>query len=124
MLNIQLLDADYSICKLGATDAIPAWVAASNFYTITKSSDELSIVCQSKFVPTLVLQDGGWRLIKIAAVLDLSLTGITARFSTALANAGVNLCVIATFNTDYIMVKADKLPKAIDALATADFTLI
>jgi len=74
-------------------------------------------------VPAGVKQDGDWKLLKIAAVLDLSLTGITAKFSTALADAGVNLCVIATYDTDYIMVKAEKLSVAIEALEAAGFSV-
>jgi uncharacterized protein len=123
-LPIQLLAQGYSLCTLNACHPIPAWVASSYFYSITKTNDELSIVCQSNVVPTLVQQDAGWRIIQIAAVLDLTLTGITAKFSTALASVGVNLCVIATYHTDYIMVKEEKLAIAITALAAAGFTLI
>lgn len=123
-LPIQLLTQEYSLCSFQANHPVPIWVASSHFYSITKTNYELSVVCQSSVVPTLVQQDGGWRIIQIAAVLNLSLTGITARFSTALANAGVNLCVIATYNTDYIMVKEEKLATALTALAAAGFTLI
>lgn len=63
----------------------------------------------------------GWRLLKINTVLDLSLTGITAQFSTPLAKAGVNLSVIATYNTDYILVEDIKLDVAIQALRGAGF---
>jgi hypothetical protein len=63
----------------------------------------------------------GWKLLKINAELDLSLTGITAQFSTALAKAGVNLSVIATYNTDYILVEDFKLDVAIQALRGAGF---
>ena len=93
----------------------------SSFYTISKTSDELSVVCESLYVPAEVKQDGNWRLLKIASVLNLSLTGITAKFSTALANADINLCVIATYETDYILVKQEKLQPAITALQHADF---
>ena len=120
-LTFILIDAFFSLCRLAPEDAIPSWALSSNFYTITKTRDELSVVCESQYVPAVIKQDANWRLLKIAAVLDLTLTGITAKFSTALANAGVNLCVIATYQTDYILVKQEKLQTAITALQEAGF---
>ena len=120
-LTFIVMNGVFSLCRLAPKDTIPKWAALSSFYTISKTNDELSIVCESKYVPASVKQDGNWSLLKIAAVLDLSLTGITAKFSTALADAGVNLCVIATYETDYILVKQQKLQIAIAALQNAGF---
>lgn len=120
-LTFILIDGLFSLCRLAPEDAIPSWALSSSFYTITKTSDELSVVCESNYVPAFVKQDGNWQIFKIAGVLNLSLTGITAKFSTALANAGVNLCVIATYDTDYILVKQEKLQTAIIALQDAGF---
>lgn len=120
-LTFIVMNGIFSLCSLTPQDPIPAWVVLSSFYTISKTNDELSIVCESQYVPAGIKQHGNWSLLKIAAVLDLSLTGITAKFSTALADAGVNLCVIATFETDYILVKHKKLQTAIAALQNAGF---
>jgi len=120
-LPFIVIDGVFSLCRLAPGDAIPSWALPSSFYTISKTSDELSVVCQSLYVPAVVKQDGNWRLLKIASVLNLSLTGITAKFSTALANADINLCVIATYETDYILVKQEKLQTAITALQHAGF---
>jgi uncharacterized protein len=120
-LTFSVLPGEYAICRLQSNDTVPGWAPASPFYSITKTTDELSIVCEAQYVPLDSSHNKGWRLLKIAAVLDLSLTGITASFSTALANAGVNLCVIATYDTDYIMVKEDKLSTAMKALQEAGF---
>lgn len=120
-LTFIVLPGKYALCRLEANDPVPTWALASSFYSISKTTDELSVVCETSCVPVGIKFDKGWRLLKIAAVLDLSLTGITARFSTALANANVNLCVIATYDTDYIMVKEEKLPVAIQALQHAGF---
>jgi uncharacterized protein len=120
-LKLIVLPGHYSLCRLKPSDTVPDWVATSSFYSISKSPEELSIVCETAFVPDSVKKSDGWRLLKIDAILDLSLTGITAKFSTALTGAGVNLCVIATYDTDYIMVKEEKLTTAITALAKADF---
>ncbi len=120
-LTFILMEGIFSLCRLAPNDPIPTWALSSNFYTISKTDDELSVVCESQYVPAEIKQDGNWRSLKIASVLDLSLTGITAKFSTALANAGVNLCVIATYETDYIFVKQEKLQTAITALQNAAF---
>ena len=120
-LPMMVLPGDYSLCRLPAGSSLPAWALSSKFYNLTNTSDELSVVCESKYVPANIQQDGNWKLLKISSVLDLSLTGITAKFASALAIAGVNLCVIATFDTDYIIVKSIKLPTAIAALEKAGF---
>ena len=120
-LKFIILEGSYSLCRLQANDAIPSWVYDSSFYTVSKSADELSIVCESKFVPVEIKKNDGWKLLKIDAVLDLSLTGITAKFSKPLADAGINLCVIATFDTDYVMVQEEKLSIAAKALQDEGF---
>jgi len=103
---------------------LPNWLLKSSFYTVSKTADELSVVCEEDLVLGEIRKSVGWRLLKINAELDLSLTGITARFSTALAKAGVNLSVIATYNTDYILVEEAKLTTAIEALRGAGFEVI
>lgn len=122
-LTFQLLSGEYSLCRLAPEQTIPVWVYASPFFSISKTPNELSIVCESQLVPGEVKQNGQWRLLKILEVLDLSLTGITAQFSTALADAAVNICVIATYDTDYVMLKEEKLSTAIKALENAGFTI-
>ncbi|MCA6432076.1 MAG: ACT domain-containing protein [Cytophagales bacterium] len=103
---------------------LPNWLFSSSFYTVSKTADELSVVCEEDLVQGEIRKSVGWKLLKINAELDLSLTGITAQFSTALANAGVNLSVIATYNTDYILVEEAKLTTAIEALRGAGFEVI
>ncbi|MBI1781310.1 MAG: ACT domain-containing protein [Sphingobacteriales bacterium] len=116
-----LLPGGYSLCRMSSNESIPSWVFSSAFYTISKSADELSIIAESNLVPAEIKAESGWCILKIEQTLDLALTGITAKFSTALAAAGVNLCVIATYDTDYIMVKQEKLSVAIGALQQAGF---
>ena len=122
-LSISVLPGEYALCRLNPTDIIPSWIYLSAFYTISKSPDELSVVAETKFVAEGIKCDKDWKLLKIEAVLDLSLTGITAKFSTALANEDINLCVIATYDTDYIMIKEEKLAKAKEALQYAGFII-
>lgn len=122
-LTFILKDGLFSLCRLAPEDAIPSWALSSDFYTISKTSEELSVVCESQYIPAFIKQDANWRPLKIAAVLDLSLKGITAKFSMALTNAAVNLYIIATFKTDYIRVEQEKLQPAITAWQDAGFIL-
>lgn len=112
------------MCQLDMAMPLPNWLLRSSFYTVSKTADELSVVCEEDLVQGEIRKSVGWKLLKINAELDLSLNGITAQFSTALANAGVNLSVIATYNTDYILVEEAKLTIAIEALRGADFEVI
>jgi uncharacterized protein len=121
VLQVALLPYRFAICQLKIDEPFPSSVYQSSFYSITKTDNELSVVCEEDLVKNEIKKSGGWRLLKINSVLDLSLTGITAQFSTALAKAGVNLTVIATYNTDYIMVEEVKLEMAIVALREAGF---
>ena len=122
-LTIITLEGDYALCRLIAGSTIPDWCINSFFYTVTKTTEEVSVLCEAKYVPSTIQYEKGWKLLKIDAVLNLSLTGITAKFSTALAEAGINLCVIATYDTDYILVKEEKLIVALEALQNAGFII-
>ena len=124
MLQFEVLPKRFAVCQLEMTKPLPNWLFSSSFYTLSKTANELSVVCEEDLVQDEIVKSVGWRLLKINAVLDLSLTGITAQFSTALENAGVNLSVIATYNTDYILEEEAKLTTAIEALRGAGFEVI
>jgi hypothetical protein len=124
VLQFEVLPKRFAMCQLDMAMPLPNWLLRSSFYTVSKTADELSVVCEEDLVQDEIVKSVGWRLLKINAVLDLSLTGITAQFSTALAKAGVNLSVIATYNTDYILVEEAKLTTAIEALRGAGFEVI
>jgi len=124
VLQFEVLPNRFAVCQLDMVKPLPNWVFSSSFYTVSKTADELAVVCEEDLVQDEIVKSVGWRLLKINAVLDLSLTGITAQFSTALAKAGVNLSVIATYNTDYILVEEAKLTTAIEALRGAGFEVI
>jgi len=123
-LKLETLDGSYSIHRFQHSAEIPAAVLKSEFYNITRTDDELSIVCKSEIELKGNLCDSGWSCIRIAGVLDFALTGILAKLSDILAKAGIPIFAISTYNTDYILVKSDKLNSAIAALKESGYLFI
>ncbi|HZY42181.1 MAG TPA: ACT domain-containing protein, partial [Anaerolineae bacterium] len=108
MLTLSILSETLAICRLDRETIIPAW-AAGEFVSITRTSDELSIVCDECNVPPGVKADRGWRALKVDGPLDLALTGVLVSIVQPLAEAKINIFAISTFDTDYVLVKAEKL---------------
>src|SRR3954466_13915123 len=108
-LVLTLLSGDYSICRLASTDALPAWASTvgDDFVSVTRTRDELSIVAPSSRVPpTLDQRSDGWRCFKVEGPLDFALTGVLASIASPLAAANVSLFAVATFDTDYFLLRA------------------
>jgi len=123
MLKLTLLPETLAICRLPRDAEIPGWALASDFYSITRTADELSLVCRQADVPGGVRSEGGWRCLKVSGPLDFSMVGVMARLSTPLAEAGISLFVVSTFDTDYLLVKQDRLGPALAALARAGHSI-
>ena len=120
-LTLAVLADRLAICRLNADAALPDWAFAETFSSMTRTADELSIVCPQANVPADVKCEGDWRGLQIAGTLDFALIGILASLSVLLAEAGISIFVISTFDTDYLLVKADKLEKAISVLSAAGY---
>ena len=118
-MKLQTLPWDLTVCKLADAGQIgPA--SEPCFAGIT--DEEVSLVCRTDRVPenTLAREDG-WRGFRIGGVLDFSLTGVLAKLSAVLAEEGIGIFAVSTFNTDYILVKAENLDRALAALAAAGY---
>ncbi len=118
-LDLSILPTRLAVCRLERDAPIPAWSLSGAFYTLSRTPDELSIVCPESVVPIGTRAESGWRALKVAGHLDFTLTGILAGLAGALAQAGISLFAISTFDTDYILVKENDLPQAIRALEQA-----
>ena len=117
-MRLQLLPGNLAVCRLGPRDPIPAW-AAGDFFSITRTAEEFSIVCDSRAVPDGVRAETGWRALKVEGPLDFALTGILVSIASPLAATGISIFALSTFDTDYMLVKNDKLDSAIDVLRVA-----
>lgn len=99
---------------------MPAWAAGQQGLTAAvRTPDELSIVCAETAVPPGVKSQGGWAAIELAGPFDFGLTGILASALAPLAEAGIPVFAISTFDTDWILVPAGKLEAAVRALTAA-----
>lgn len=124
-MQLRTLPGLYAIVRLPADANVPVGVETSAFSSITRTADELSIVCESRLAPkpdATVKIEGDWRCFRVVGTLDFSLTGILARLATPLALAEISIFAISTFDTDFVLVKAASFAKAQDALETRGFT--
>lgn len=108
-----------AVCRLNQDTPIPAWASSGTLFSVTRTADELSVVCQQNLVPDGVQCERGWRCVRVAGTMDFSMIGVVASFSTPLAEAGVGIFVISTFDTDYLLVKDVVFSKAVVALQEA-----
>lgn len=115
-LHLSLLDGHMSVCRLEPTSEIPDWAATGDFFSVTRTTDELSVVCPEGSVPEDGRCEGGWRALKLAGPFEFSEVGVLASVTTPLAEAGVPIFAISTFDTDYVLVKEERLDLAVAAL--------
>ena len=124
MLTMRVLEKKIGVCRLDKRDSIPEWAKDSEFFSITKTLDELSIVCAESSIPNDIKCEKDWRILKIDGVLDFSLIGILASISTILAQKGISIFAISTYDTDYILVKDKDINNAIEALVNESYEVI
>ncbi len=120
-LELDVLPVHLQICRLNHDAPIPSWLprTSSPLTAIVRTDDELSIVCPAAEVPADVHHEGPWRALRVAGPLDLGLVGVLARLTAPLADAGVAIFSVSTFDTDHLLVRADDLGVAVEALRGA-----
>ncbi|MGB0371339.1 MAG: ACT domain-containing protein [Opitutales bacterium] len=116
---LETLASEFSICRLNPSAAIPSWALHGSVYSITRTDSELSIVCESSQVEGAQPVESGWRAIAVQGPLDFSMTGLLASISAPLADNGISIFVISTYDTDIILVKSNHVKEA-QSLLMAD----
>ena len=122
-LTLTLLDGTFAVARLPADAVVPVWAWTGEVACVTRTRDELSIVCRASLVPDNVVRQTGWRCLRVKGPLDFALTGVFARIAQPLADAAISLFAVMTYDTDYVMVKEDRLPDAVQALMAAGHTV-
>ncbi|EQF24734.1 description family protein [Clostridioides difficile CD160] len=111
-MKLKLFAEEYAVCRLSNDSKIPTWIDTKNFYSITKTEDELSIVCSNNNIPSDVKSEKEWRILKILGPLDFSLIGILSKLSGLLAENKISIFAISTYDTDYILIKEKDIKNA------------
>jgi uncharacterized protein len=113
------MTGSYAICRLDPRAGVPLWATGVTFSSITRTTNELSIVCASDDVPAPVLAQRGYRALIVRGPLDFSLVGIAAALTGVLAEASISLFMLSTYDTDYLFVREADLDRAVAALRAA-----
>ena len=118
-MKLKTLPYDLTVCKLPSTAGIDL---SADFFCLARTDEEISLVCETEQTPAgTAAREDGWRAFRIEGVLDFSLTGILSRLSAVLAENGIGIFAVSTYNTDYILVKAENLGKAMNVLREAGY---
>ena len=123
MLRIHLMPGQFAVCKLDPGAAIPGW-AGGLICSITRTPEELSIVCNADAVPAQIQCEAGWRALQVQGPLPFGLTGILESIARPLAEAEISIFAVSTFDTDYVLVKEDNVERAIHALRHAGHEVV
>ena len=121
---MELLEQDFSIFKISPNLNLPEWILSSDIFFISKTPEELSIVCPTSKVSGDIKDiEQGWRILKVKGPLNFDLVGIISKISSTLAIAKISIFALSTFNTDYIALKEYCVSKAIFALEAVDIVV-
>jgi hypothetical protein len=117
-VDVEVLPAELAICRLEPGEQVPAWARGGLVATV-RTGDEYSVVCDAEEMPEGIDCSKGWRALRVAGTLDLSLTGVLARLLAPLAEEEVPIFAVSSFDTDYVLVPSTRLDDARQALARA-----
>ena len=120
-MRLQIIEGKFSVCKVENLRAVNFNVP---WLFVGKTDAEISVVCLTADVPHATLaREDGWRPLRVAEPMDFGLTGVLAGISTVLAQAGISIFAVSTFDTDYILIKAENLGLAQTALEAGGYTI-
>ena len=118
-LTLSILPGEYAVSRLQSDAPPPTWAMQGEFWTVSRTSDELSVLCRAEIVPDGVQTQRGWAALKLHGPFEFTLTGILASVLNPLKDAGIGIFAVSTFDTDYVLVAQEKLTQAIQVLEAA-----
>jgi hypothetical protein len=122
-LSLQVLAGQYTIHRFSPESGLPMAALESAFLSITKTVDELSIVCDAEISLESEHSESGWSCIKVLGPLDFALTGVLAKLSGVLTEADISIFAISTYDTDYLLVRSENLAETIEVLEKKGYTI-
>jgi len=123
-LQLTLLNEMFGICRYENSTAIPDWAVKATMCSITQTKKELTIVCPQNIIPVDTNYDGNWRCFRIDGSFDLDEIGVIASVSVPLAEAGISIYVVSTYDTDYFLIKDIAAEKAVTVLTDNNHKII
>lgn len=114
--TLTILPDTFAICRLDADTAMPTWATSGRFFSITRTADELSVVCLQSLVPDGIKCERDWRGVQLAGPIPFTTVGVLASLVQPLAESGISVFAVSTFDTDYLLVKAADLARSVDVL--------
>jgi uncharacterized protein len=123
-LKFRKLPGLYGIVRLGPEVPVPNWATKGDFSSITRTADELSIVCPAGNLPDGVRSQHRWMCLKLEGPFPFSQTGVLLSFIEPLSTNGVPIFAVSTHDTDYVFARDDKSKAALDLLREAGHTLL
>ncbi len=123
-LVLSLSEERLAVCRLEPAAPVPAWGFSGDLCSITRTPEELSVVCRERAVPTGIRCERGWRAFKVQGPLDFGLTGILDALTDPLARAGISIFALSTYDTDYLLVREAQLEEAVTALRATGHSLV
>lgn len=123
IVPLAVLQDRLAICRSDKDAPLPTWAKAADgeFISVTRTRDELSIIVADSRAPREAKCERGWRLLMVKGPLDFNQVGIIAGLSSTLADAGISIFALSTYDTDYILVKQADLDRALAALRQAGY---
>jgi hypothetical protein len=118
-VTLRPLPRRYAVSRLPPSATIPDWAEGAGFVSISRTADELSVVCEEERVPAETHSDRGWHCLAFVGPFAFDETGIAVAVLGPLADAGIGVLLIATYDTDYLLLKAGDLARAQDVLVGA-----
>ena len=123
-LTLSVLPHAYAVCRLAPDAEVPIWASSGDICSITRTPDELSIVCAQNVVPADVLCERDWSCLKVVGPLDFALVGILSSLTAPLAEAGISIFALSTYDTDYLLVNHAALEQAVEVLQNRGFEIV
>ena len=119
LLTLLGVGGQFAVCKLPPDSAVPAWATAGDVFSVTRTVEEMSVVCRQEMVPSGTQAEVGWRCLRVAGAMPFTLVGLLASLTGPVAAAGVGVFAVSTFDTDYLFVKEAEFQTAVAALRRA-----